>query len=149
MQQVKVPDKVITQITILPQRYFFWLCILSALTILRSTQILIFFIFFTVSFWLWILFALVILFTVLFWSCILFVLVKLRTNQLVMSMTWSSPIFPLRSHSLVCIENHLLIVVIGPIINKELEFIFWSDCSDHTRVYTQVGVLYDKFQIKL
>ena len=47
-------------------------------------------------------------------------------------MTCSIPIFPLRSHSLVCIENHLFIVGIGTILNKELEFIFRSDRSDHT-----------------
>ena len=29
-----------------------------------------------------------------------------------------------RSHSLVCSKNYLLIVGIGPIINKDLEFIF-------------------------
>ena len=32
--------------------------------------------------------------------------------------TWSSPRRPLRSHSMVCIKNHLFIVVIGPILNK-------------------------------
>ena len=36
----------------------------------------------------------------------------------------SSPRFPLSSNSLVCIENNLFIVGIGPIIKKELEFIF-------------------------
>ena len=50
--------------------------------------------------------------------------------------TWSIPRCPLRSHSLVCIENHLFIVGIGPIINKYLEFIFWSDRSDRACVYT-------------
>ena len=44
--------------------------------------------------------------------------------------TCSSPRCPLRSHSLVCIENHLFIVGIGPILNKELELIFRSDRSD-------------------
>ena len=34
------------------------------------------------------------------------------------------PRCPLRSHSMVCIKNHLFIVGIGPILNKELEFIF-------------------------
>ena len=33
-------------------------------------------------------------------------------------------IHKVRSHSLVCIENHLFIVGIGPILNKELEPIF-------------------------
>ena len=42
---------------------------------------------------------------------------------------------PLRSHSLVCIKNQLFIVGIGPILNKELEFIFRSDRSDCTLVY--------------
>ena len=50
--------------------------------------------------------------------------------------TGSSPRCPLRSHSLVCIENHLFIVGIGPIINKELEFIYQSYRSDRTYVYT-------------
>ena len=50
--------------------------------------------------------------------------------------TCSSPRCPLRSHSLVCIKNHLFIVVIGPIINKELELIFRSDRSDRTCVYS-------------
>ena len=51
-------------------------------------------------------------------------------------MTWSGPRCPLGSHSLVCIENHLIIVGIGPILNKELEFIFRSDRSDRTCVYS-------------
>ena len=46
--------------------------------------------------------------------------------------TWSSPRYPVRSHSLVCIENHLFIVGIRPILNKELEFFSWSDRSDRT-----------------
>ena len=50
--------------------------------------------------------------------------------------TWSSPRCPLRSHSLVYIENHLFTVGIGPILNKELEFIFWYNRSDHTYVYS-------------
>ena len=49
--------------------------------------------------------------------------------------TWSSPKFPLCSHSLVCIENHLFIVGIGPILDKELKLIFRSDRSDRTCVY--------------
>ena len=60
-------------------------------------------------------------------------------------VTCSSPRFPLRSHSPVCIENHLFIVGIGAILNKELEFIFRYDCSDHTCVYCSLSVVYDKF----
>ena len=56
----------------------------------------------------------------------------------------SVPIFPLRSHSLVCIENHLFIVRIGPTLNKEQGFIFRSDNSDCKCVYIYVPVLYDK-----
>ena len=51
-------------------------------------------------------------------------------------MTGSSPRCPLRSHSLVCIKNHLFIVGIGKKINKELEFIFQYDRSDRTYVYS-------------
>ena len=36
----------------------------------------------------------------------------------------SSPKFPIQSHALVCIKNYLFIVVIGPICDKELVFIF-------------------------
>ena len=50
--------------------------------------------------------------------------------------TCYSPRSPLCSDSLVCIENHLFIVGIGPIIKKELEFIFLSDFSNHTCVYS-------------
>ena len=53
--------------------------------------------------------------------------------------TGSSPRYPLRSHSLVCTKNHLFIVGIGPIYNKELEFIYRSDRSDRTCVYSQVS----------
>ena len=38
-------------------------------------------------------------------------------------VTVSSPRSPLRSHSLLCIKNHLFLVGIGPILNKELGFI--------------------------
>ena len=38
--------------------------------------------------------------------------------------TCSSPRCHLRSHSLVCIKNHLFIVGIGPILNREIELIF-------------------------
>ena len=43
-------------------------------------------------------------------------------------------------NSLICIENHLFIVGIGKILNKELKFIYCSDrsdcsdCSDRTCV---------------
>ena len=50
--------------------------------------------------------------------------------------TCSSPRCPLRSHSLVRIKNHLFIVVLEPILNKKLGFIFRSDCSDCTCVYS-------------
>ena len=42
----------------------------------------------------------------------------------VLHWTCSSPRCPLCSNSMVCTENQLFIVGIGPIINKELEFIF-------------------------
>ena len=35
-------------------------------------------------------------------------------------LTWSRPIFPLRSHSLVYTKNHLFTIGIVPILNKEL-----------------------------
>ena len=50
--------------------------------------------------------------------------------------TCSSPSRAVRSHSLVCSENSLLIVGIGLILNKELELIFRSDRSDRTCVYS-------------
>ena len=50
-------------------------------------------------------------------------------------MTWSRPRCPLRSHYL-CIKNHLFIVGIGPILKKELGFIFQSDLSVRTYVYS-------------
>ena len=46
---------------------------------------------------------------------------------------------PPQSHSLVCIENNLFIVGIGPIYSKELEFIYRSDRCDCTYVYIQVS----------
>ena len=49
-----------------------------------------------------------------------------------LSTTCSSPRGAVRSHSLVCSEKSLLIVGIGPILNKELEFIFRSD---HHKIY--------------
>ena len=48
----------------------------------------------------------------------------------------SIPRRAVRSHSLVCSKNSLLIVGIGPIINKELELIFRYDQSDCTCVYS-------------
>ena len=59
--------------------------------------------------------------------------------------TWSRPRSPLRSHSLLCIENNLFIVGVGKIINKELASIFRSDCSDCTCVNRYISVLYNKF----
>ena len=62
-------------------------------------------------------------------------------------MTCSSPRRAVRSHSLVCCENSLLIVGIGPILNKELELIFRSDRSDRTCVYSQLSGPHDKLYI--
>ena len=64
-------------------------------------------------------------------------------------MTCSSPRCPIRSHSLVFSENSLLIVRIGPILNKELKLFFpiwsqykleffngnWSYSNDRKRVF--------------
>ena len=50
--------------------------------------------------------------------------------------TGSSPRCSLRSHSLVCTEHHLIIVGIGPILSKEIEFIYQSNRSDRTYVYS-------------
>ena len=44
------------------------------------------------------------------------------------------PRCPLQYHSMVYIKNHLFIVGIGQILNKELEFIYLSDHSDRTYV---------------
>ena len=57
----------------------------------------------------------------------------------VMYRTGSIPRCPLRYHSLVCIENSLFIVGIGPILSKALEFIYRSDRSDRMYVYIQVS----------
>ena len=46
---------------------------------------------------------------------------------------------PLQSHSMVCIENHLFIVVIGQNLNKELGFIYQSYSSDCMYVYSKVS----------
>ena len=51
-------------------------------------------------------------------------------------MTCSSPRRAVRYHYLVCSENSLLIVGIGPILNKELELIFRPDRSDRMCVYS-------------
>ena len=62
-----------------------------------------------------------------------------RVNTSIFGMilgTDSIPKCPLRSHSLVCIENHLFIVGIGPILNKELKFNYRSDCSYFTFFYS-------------
>ena len=67
---------------------------------------------------------------------ILFILKRLHSLVTIKLMTWSSPRCPLRSRFLVCIKNHLFIVGIGPIINKELGFIYQSDCYDRTYVYS-------------
>ena len=48
----------------------------------------------------------------------------------------SIPRCHLKSNSLVCIENHLFIVGIGPILNKGLGFIYQSDCSYRTCIYS-------------
>ena len=47
-------------------------------------------------------------------------------------LTWSIPGCHLHSQSLVCIFKKIFIVGIGPILNKELEFIFQPDRSDRT-----------------
>ena len=60
-------------------------------------------------------------------------------------MTCSSPRRAVRSHSLVCSENSLLIVRIGPVLNKVIEIIFRSDCSDRTCIYSLVSLLSVKF----
>ena len=60
---------------------------------------------------------------------------KKKSEIVITLVACSSPRRDVRSHSLVCSENSLLIVGIGPIINKELELIFRSDCSDRTCVY--------------
>ena len=64
---------------------------------------------------------------------------------LITHMTGSSPICPLRSHSLVYIENHLFIVGIGQILDKEIEFIYRSD---HTYVYNlDMRIFYTNYYI--
>ena len=51
-------------------------------------------------------------------------------------MTCSISRRAVRYHSLVCSEKSILIVGIGPIINKELKLIFRSDRPDRTFVYS-------------
>ena len=57
-------------------------------------------------------------------------------NKIRHYMTGSSPRCTLQYHFLVCIDNNLFIVGIGPILNEELEFIDQSDCSDPKYVYS-------------
>ena len=58
------------------------------------------------------------------------------------------PRFSLRSYYLVCIKNNLLFVGIGPVLNKELKFIYHSDRSDCTYfVVRYKNIIYDKFYI--
>ena len=63
-----------------------------------------------------------------------FFLIETRIRQT--CRTCSRPRRDVRSNSLVCSEKSLLIVGIGPILDKELELIFRSNCSDRTFVYT-------------
>ena len=60
----------------------------------------------------------------------------LLDNLFICYLTWFSPRCHLRSHSSVCIKNHSFIVGIGPILNKELECIFRSYCSNRTCAYS-------------
>ena len=62
-------------------------------------------------------------------------------------LTGSSSRFHLRSHSLVYIKINLFTVRIGSILNKELEFIYQSDCSDRTCIYSEVSVVYNTLYI--
>ena len=55
--------------------------------------------------------------------------------------TWSIPICSLRSHFLVCIKTRFYIVGIGPIFNKEFEFIFKSDFYNRTYVYLGISII--------
>ena len=61
--------------------------------------------------------------------------------------TCSSPRWAVSSRSLVCSENSLSIVGIGPILIKELELIFWSDRCDRRCVYTCISGLQNKLYI--
>ena len=62
--------------------------------------------------------------------------VEMNLNLLKPYLTGSIPRYPLRSHTLLCIENYLFIIVIWPILNEDLEFIYQSDCSDRKYVYS-------------
>ena len=57
------------------------------------------------------------------------------SNLEMLFYTWSIPRYTLRYHSLVCVQNHLFIIEIRTILNKEFDLIFQSDRSDRTCVY--------------
>ena len=59
-----------------------------------------------------------------------------RPGLIILWFTWSIPRWHIRSHSPVCIKNYLFIVGIGPILNKEIEFVYQPDSSDRKYVYT-------------
>ena len=61
---------------------------------------------------------------------------KTTSSKPMLYLTCSIPRRAVCSHSLVCSKNHLLIVGIGKILNKELELIFRSDRSDRTCIYS-------------
>ena len=69
------------------------------------------------------------------WRKIIQPKIAVATRWNIINLTRSSPRCHLRSYSLICIKNHLFIVGIVPILNKELEFIYQYDCSDRTCVY--------------
>ena len=77
--------------------------------------------------------------------CVLFT--NIFYTKIVHYQTCSSPGRAVRSHSLVCSKNCLLILGIGQILNKELELIFRSDCSDRTCVYSYVSGIHNKLYI--
>ena len=56
--------------------------------------------------------------------------------QMIQTVTCSRPRCHLNSHYLICIKNRLFFVGIVLILNKKLEFIFRSDCSERTCVYS-------------
>ena len=59
-----------------------------------------------------------------------------ESNDSTVRKMCSRPRRAVRSHSLECSKNYLLIVGIGPILNKDIELIFLSDLSDRTCVYS-------------
>ena len=61
---------------------------------------------------------------------------KLPSRKKLALETCSSPRRAIHSHYLVCSKNSLLIVGKGTILYKELKFIFRSDRSDCTCVYS-------------